>query len=454
MTPENLITDYGMRLPVLTPSVFMYVCIGLVVSIAIAGGIPAWRASQVNPADPLKDNAGTTTGRARSEFRFLLIGELALAMALITITTLLLVSTNNLAAFDFGFDFRRLIEARVSFARPPIDKRRPVDSLSYYTSALARVRSTPGVAMATTFMPSPIGAGKIVSRPTYGAEHTREPNGGFYDVGPDAFRTLGIPMLEGRDFTEGDRVTGDKVILAERSARVLFPRKNAIGSTIKIGGVESRYPWMRVIGVVRDVRIYATDRAGPETFVSTRDAVTQGNLAIVIRPAVTDPQIMTAVDRALAGALPANSSVYIHPMAESFELKVERTRFFTRTLTFIGVCALLLAVLGLFSVLSFTVGRRMREFAVRVALGATPRQVLMVVLKDGLETALGGTAIGALLSFWASAGLSGIFFGMTITDPFALIIAEAALLLAATVASLVPGMRASKADPMDVLRAI
>jgi predicted permease len=454
MTPENLMGDYGLRLPVLTPNIFIYVFIGLIASIAIAGGVPAWRASQVDPADPLKDNAGTTTGRARSEFRFLLIGELALAMALITITTLLLVSTNNLAAFDFGFDLRRLVEARVSYALPPVDKRHPVDSLLYYASALARVRATPGVAMATTFMPAAVGAKEIISRPKYGAEHTLEPDGGYYDVGPDAFRTLAIPILEGHDFTEGDRVSGDKVILAERAAKALFPRKNAIGSTIKIGGVASKYPWMRVIGVVPDIRIYATDRAGPETFVSTRDAVTQGNLAIVIRPAAMDPQFMNAVDRALAGALPPNSSVLIHPMSESFERQVEVTRFFTRTLTFIGVCALLLAVLGLFSVLSFTVGRRMREFAVRLALGATPRQVLMVVMKDGFETALGGTAIGALLSFWASAGLSGMFFGMTITDPIALIIAEAALLLAATVASLVPGMRATKADPMDVLRAI
>jgi putative ABC transport system permease protein len=458
MTPRTLLGTvadaYGIRLPELTPAIFMYVLAGLIVSTVIAGALPAWRASQIDPADPLKDNAGTTTGRAKSEFRLLLVSELAIAMVLVTITSLLLISTKNLAAFDFGFDFRRLVETRVSFTIPPSDTRHPVDSISYYNVALSRVRATPGVAMATTFMPSPVGAKQILSQPTSGAAHVREPNGGFYDVGPGAFQTLGITIVEGRDFTEGDRASGDKVILAERSARILFPNKDAIGSMIKIGGVESKYPWMRVIGIVRDFRIYATDRGGPETFLSTRDAVIAGKFTIVTRPSGTDPQLVTALDRTLGGALPVSSAVYTHPMAEAFETQVAVTRFFTRTLTFIGVCALTLAVLGLFSVLSFTVGRRMREFAVRVALGATPRQVLMVVMQDGFETALAGTAIGAVLSFWASAGLSGMFFGMTITDPVALMIAEVALLLAAAGASIVPSVRATKADPMDVLRAI
>ncbi len=452
MTPAELLADgaaWGVRLPVFSPNLFIYVLVGLVVSVVIAGGVPARRASNVDPADPLKDGAGTTTGRAKSEFRFLLVGELAIAMALITVTSLLLLSARNLATFDFGFDFRMPVEARVSFVLPD-DKQQTADR--YYASTLARVRATPGVAMASTFMPAGFNARKIISRPTLGAEHSLEPDGSVFDAGPDAFRTLGVRMLEGRDFTDGDRASGGAAILTERASRVLFPKKNAIGSTIKIGGDKSQNPWMRVIGVVRDVRLGTTGRGDPEVFVSTSDVMTHGNLVIVARPTGTDPQFMATLERSLTAALPPNSSIYIHKMAESFELQVEVTKFFTRTLTFIGVCALLLAMVGLFSVLSFTVGRRMREFGVRVTLGATPRQVLIVVMKDGLEVALAGTAIGALLSFWASTGISRMLFGMTITDPVALIVAEAALLVAAVGASLMPGVRASKVDPMEALR--
>jgi hypothetical protein len=372
-------------------------------------------------------------------------------MVLIAVTSLLLLSARNLALFDFGFDLRKPVEARVSFVLPD-DK--AATSERNYASALGRVRATPGVAMASTFMPTGFIARKIISRPSFGGEHTLELDGQIYDGGPDAFRTLGIAMIEGRDFTDGDRVRGDAVILAERAARGLFPRRNAIGSTIKIGGEESKYPWMRVIGIVPDVRLGTAGRGDPEIFVSSKETAAHGNLTIVARPARGDPQFMSELERSLSGALPPNSSVYVHRMAESFELQLDVTRFYSRTLTFLGLCALLLATIGLFSVLSFTAGRRMREFAVRIALGATPAQILMVVMRDGFEMALGGAAIGAGLSFWASAGISGMLFGMKITDPIALVIAEGILLAAAIGASIIPAVRATKADPIEVLRAI
>ena len=453
MTPEQLVgTASGVRLPVVSPSLFAYVLFGLVVSILIAGGIPAFRTSRIDPADPLKDNAGTTTGRARSEFRVMLIGELAIAMVLTTLTALLLISTKNLAEFDFGFDFRTLVEAVVWFG-PGDPKAPPLDPLVVYTSVLARARATPGAGMVTTFTQSELSGADVFSRPTYGAEHTLTPDGMVYDAGPDAFRTLGITVLDGRDFTDGDRAIGDKAILTERAARALFPRKNAVGSTIKIGRA-STHPWLRVIGVVRDIRFNTTGRGDPEIFVSSKDVTTFGSLRVISRPAGKDPQFMTVFERSVAAALPPFATVHANRMAGNYEQQVDRTRFFTRSLTFIGVCALLLAATGLFSVLSFTVGRRMREFAVRVALGAAPQQVLMVVMKDGFEVALAGAAIGALLSFWASAGISGALFGIRLTDPIGIVIAEVALLGVTSCASIVPALRAAKADPMDVLRAI
>jgi ABC-type antimicrobial peptide transport system permease subunit len=117
------------------------------------------------------------------------------------------------------------------------------------------------------------------------------------------------------------------------------------------------------------------------------------------------------------------------------------------------VASLLLGAAGLFSVMSYSVGQRLREFAVRQALGASPHDVLRLVMRGALELALGGTAFGALLSFWASAGISTVLFGVKNTDPVALVIAEVTLLAVTMAAALVPALRAMRADPVEVLRA-
>jgi len=128
-------------------------------------------------------------------------------------------------------------------------------------------------------------------------------------------------------------------------------------------------------------------------------------------------------------------------------------RFYDGIFSFLSAASLILAAGGLFSVLSYTVSQRLREFAVRQALGASPRQVLRLVMRNAFELALGGTAFGALLSFWASAGVSTALFGVKNTDPVSLVIAELTLLAVTMLASLVPAYRAMKADPVEVLRA-
>ncbi len=132
---------------------------------------------------------------------------------------------------------------------------------------------------------------------------------------------------------------------------------------------------------------------------------------------------------------------------------IRRQRFYDRVFTFLSAASVLLAAAGLFSVMSYTVGRRLREFAVRQALGASPREVLRLVLRGAFELALGGTAFGALLSFWASAGVSTVLFGVKNTDPISLIIAELTLLVVTMLAAIVPAVRAMRADPVEVLRA-
>src|SRR5262249_27392584 len=152
--------------------------------------------------------------------------------------------------------------------------------------------------------------------------------------------------------------------------------------------------------------------------------------------------------------IPARSFADVRWFSENVEMRLRFNAFFAKVFGSLGFAALVLAATGLFSVLSYAVGRRMREFAVRTALGATPRNVLTVVMKGAFEMALGGTAIGALVSFWASAGVSTLLFGVKNTDPVSLVTAEGVLLGVAMAAALVPALRATRADPVEVLRAI
>jgi len=139
--------------------------------------------------------------------------------------------------------------------------------------------------------------------------------------------------------------------------------------------------------------------------------------------------------------------------AQNYDSYVQTQQFYDRVFACLSVASLLLGAAGLFSAMSYTVSQRLREFAVRQALGASPRDVLRPVMRGAFELALGGTAFGALLSFWASAGVSTVLFGVKNTDPVSLVVAEATLLAVTMIASLVPAYRATKADPVEVLRA-
>jgi putative ABC transport system permease protein len=450
IVPEEL-TWAGYFLPELNVRVFVLTALTLLAGIAIAGGIPAWRASRANPSDPLKDNAGTTTGRSRMEFKVLVIGELAISMALLMLASLMTLSTRNILNYEFGYDARRLLSADVMWSsRDTLTDKRKAEMLE---ASLLRVKAMAGVVSVSTLTGGRLDDGEVTSDAGREADPLRLRN--YVEVGAGFFATLGVPLTEGRDFVEGDRTAG-AVILSQRAARLLFPHGSALGRMVKLGGERSPRPWLSVIGIARDVKlgISADPNAGADTLVyaSTADR-SLDYMRMVIRPARTDPALNIAILGALRDGLPPRSMAQVTPLIAYYDAMVRMHVFFDRLFSFLGTASLLLGAAGLFSVMSYAVGQRLREFAVRQALGATPRDVLRLVLRGAFELALGGTAIGALISFWASAGVSAALFGVKNTDPVSLVVAEATLLLVTMLASLVPALRAMRADPVEVLRA-
>ncbi len=440
-----VVPEFSMRL-------FGFAAAALVGTIVIAGAIPAWRASRVNPADPLKDGAGTTTGRSRQEFRLLVVGELAVSMVLLMLASLMSLSVHNVASYNFGYDAQHLLEGSVyiKFSKDTSDN--PVRAAAQLAS-LQRIRAADGVVSAATMNGLSSWDRDMISDIMTPADHPMSV-ANISNVSAGFFATLGVPLTEGRDFEEGDRANGGAMILSTRAARILFPRGGAVGHTVRWGGEHGR--WLPVVGVARDFEMYFRNPDGrepdPPVFVSLTQRRMDG-WGILIRPRTDDPKLALALHAVLRDALPPKASAQVRRWSENYETQIRATKFFADLFGFIATAAMLLGAAGLFSVLSYAVSQRMREFAVRSALGAQRRDILMVVLKYALEMSLAGTAIGALLSFWASSGVSSFLFGVKNTDPVSLIVAELTLLAITMGAAVIPAIRATRADPVDVLRA-
>jgi predicted permease len=448
--------------------VFAEAFAAMTAAVAIAASLPAWYSSRIAPSEPLKESSGTITCRAGSRFKALVIAEVALSMVLLIGSSLIAKATRNVANYDFGYDARPLLLASANIGIKAdslvskVDsnnadrKNRPLVTATQYNTAVERVRGIKGVlsAAAVTYgIPDKnlMVSDQVASRGASPLNLRR-----YMNVGDDFMKTLGIPIVEGRDFVAGDRPGRGAVILDQLAAKQLFPRGGAVGQMVKLGDAMSNQPWIPVVGVARTARlsfpIEAELEPDPAVFVSM-PVGSSFTSSIIIRPASGAKGVALAVQHALKDQLPPRSFVWTSHWLRSYERALNARQFAAKVFVGLGAASLLLAAAGLFSVLSYTVGQRMREFAVRVALGADRREVMKLVMRDGVVMALGGTAIGALFGMWAGFLLNSFLWGVYPADVQALVVAEA-ILFAVTMASCVaPALRATRADPLEILRA-
>ncbi|MFI5233694.1 MAG: ABC transporter permease [Gemmatimonadales bacterium] len=435
----------------------------VLVASGIAGGFPAWQASRTDPMGPLKESSGGTIGRAGTRFRWLVMAELALSMTLVMGASLMLKSANRMAAYDFGYDARglMLVESTVPFFDPSLHANITASGRdSLYTELLARVKAIPGVRSASKFTKCLFthgsNSGAITSDRTIEGGHAANVLNHCNVGSAGLFTTLGIPMADGRDFIEGDDATG-AIVLDERTAHKLYPHERAVGRLLKLGDLASDRPWLPIVGVVRDRQL--TFNAFPEAGPDTAEQVyaTMGGVPvfadIIVRPEPGARGVELAVWRALHATMPPRSYARVQPWIEGYLEGVRTEQFLSLLFVLLGFASLLLGAAGLFSVISYIAGQRNREFAVRIALGATKSNVLNLVMKEALIMALGGTAIGAGLGMWAGFLLWNKMWGVYPVDAQALIAGETTLLLVTMLACLLPALRATKANPVDVLRA-
>jgi hypothetical protein len=454
LTPLELTLDWVEPPSVNARTVAFVACV-LVAVIAVSALLPAWRASTASPADTLKENAAAITGSGRRRFRWLVTAELATATMLVVLAGLLTLALVRLETRQFGFDARKLIAATVALPRA-------ADSLTQtarYTArehSLASVRQVQGVASAFA----------VGSEPTDGWQVTAIPNGAaprvfrlltYWEVDAGFFHSLRVPVLEGRDFSETDRAAGGAVILSRDAARHFFGAQVAVGSSMKLGRAESPRPVFRVVGIVPDFDLtagIADDRSAPPwgaVYASTNVAKFE-QWRVAVRPARKDPAIALQIVRTLSAAMPARSLLLVEPWIANYESRLRLQAFLAMLAVSVGMISLLLGAAGLFSAVTYAVEERMPEFAVRAALGASRRSILFEVSREIGEMVIGGTAIGALLSFWASSALQSFLPEVSTADPFVLVAAEVTMLVVCACATAVPAIRAMHVDPGKSLR--
>jgi hypothetical protein len=407
----------------------------------------------VEPNEPLKDGAGTTTGRAGSRFKYLVMGELALSMTLLMGASLVSKGTRNIAEYDFGYDARPLLGAQFGTGA-----RVPGSSVPAANIVADRIRAVPGVLGAAAV--GHLGAENFtaISDLTVEGGDGIRLNDGYFDADAGFFRTLGLPISQGRDFVEGDRAGEGAAIINAAAAKALFPHGGAIGRRVKMGDFKSARPWVRVVGIVNTMRFsfHGNDRdydEEPMIVTSTPAAARAEFWQLVIRPARGARGVESAVRKELKMQMPPGAYFTVGLWLPQYAAVLRAHEFVSSVFRMLAAASLLLGAAGLFSVLSYVVGQRNREFAVRMALGADRPAVVRLVLRGALELSIGGAAVGAFMGMWTGSLLSAFLTNVAPTDVGALVTAELFLVSVTTLASLVPALRASRANPVDVLRA-
>jgi putative ABC transport system permease protein len=422
------------------------------------GIVPALEATRLNLNDALKeggkggDAQGSRSRRLRS---FLVVGEVALALMLLAGAGLLVKSFAQLRKIDTGFETEKVLTMVLRL--PDAKYRDDPQYVAFFRQALERIRTTPGVNSAgiVNFLPLYGGLGSATS---FNIEGKPEPPRG---TGPSTnvrvadsgyFKTMGIPLLRGRSFTDAEDAEERPVILVSDSfARRHFPGEDPLGKRIKVFMAEDP-AWTEIIGVVGDVR-YDNLTAEAESFVYyPHPGLTYPFMTLVIRTA-GDPAEMAPTVRREIAAIDADQPVSdVRTMTQVMADTVSRARFNTLLLGIFAGLATLLAAVGIFGVMNYSVQLRTREIGLRMALGAQPGRMLMLVLRQGLVLTLIGIGVGLVGALALSRVMSGLLYGVTASDPATFAVIVVVLAVVALVACYIPARRATRVDPLIALK--
>jgi putative ABC transport system permease protein len=416
------------------------------------GMTPALEVSALCPVDALREGGrGGGTGAGGKRRGLLVIGESAIAMALLIAAGLLVNSFFHLRRVDAGFDSGNVLVGELSLpeARYPTGEART----AFLDSLLPELRRLPGV----------IAAGVTDVLPESGDFDQRmmevegrsfppgtEPNPDQYAVTPGYFRAMGIALRRGRFFApEDDATHGPVALVNEVMAQRLWPGEDPVGRKVRLGSTQ---PWRTIAGVVGDVYQYGLDSGKTMQIYLPYAQFRVQDLTLVMRTS-GDPLAQAPAARAALKAIDAEIPLAkVTTMDRVMADSVAGRRFSMLLLASLGGCAVLLAAIGIYGVSSYSVTQRTAEFGIRMALGAQPGNVIRLVMGANLVRIVAGTAVGLCMSLAGTRLLAGLLFGVSPVDPVTFAGAAGILVGVATIASYVPARRATRVDPMTALR--
>jgi macrolide transport system ATP-binding/permease protein len=458
--------DFSLDRSVLGFTLLLSVLTGLVFGIA-----PALQASKPDLVAALKDETALMPGAGgRGARRFtlrnlLVVAQVALSLVLLVSAGLFLRSLQRAQSIDPGFDAEHVLTMPLNINLLRYTK---AQGQEFYRQVLERVASLPGVQSATLTRTPPLsgasrqstvtGAGQEASERASTSESTGGGVEGVADnvtltspVALNYFRTLGIPLLRGRDFNAQDSEGAPGVAIVNESfARRYFPNQEPIGQRVSLSGAKG--PWLEVVGLARDSK-YITLGEAPAPFIYQPLAQHhESGVVLLVRTSVAPSSLVPSVRREVQSVernLPLTNA---RTMTELLGNSLFPARMGAILLGAFGLLALLLASVGLYGVMSYSVSRRTREIGIRMALGARGGDVLRLVLGESMMLVAVGMLLGLVAAFAATRLLSGFLYGVSPTDPAAFVGIVLLLALVALAASLVPARRAARVDPMVAFR--
>ena len=429
-----------------------------IVTGVLFGVVPAWQASRPQLQSTLNDSTRGSTGDGQRHFARagLVLAEVSICLVLLVGAGLLFRSLMTLTDIPMGFTTSRMLTMSVA---PTGDSYRSAGAMrDYWQRVEERIKAVPGVEKValTGFLPMGGGMSVLSYQPDNKPEmpFNLQPVSNYVDVGAGYFTTMGIPVLRGREFTAQDMSdAANTIIINDALAKRDFPNEDPIGHRFSFGPDEKGQPqWVEIVGVVGNVRQYRADQE-PVPITYAPFAVGPGRAQNLMIRTAGDPMATAGSVRAALQALDA--SLPISPartLDDVVGASLTQRRFNMTLLLVFATIALILAVAGIYGTVAYSVAQRTQEIGIRVALGATSREILGMVLFGSLKPVIAGLGIGLVLALALTRLLSGLVYGVSTTDPLTFVALPVLLGVVAFLAGLFPAMRASRIDPLDALR--
>jgi putative ABC transport system permease protein len=429
----------------------------LIATTLLFGVLPALRGTRVAPGLVLRASSGRTTGSgsARRTQRTLVAAEVALAVMLLIGGGVLLRSFARLNAAPLGFDRAHTLTAELFL--PDTKYADPAKTRAFFRDAVARVSQLPGVVAASGVLLRPLAGPDGFDYPLSleGSDETtqrKQPLVNYEAITPSYFQAAGIPVIQGRALSDADDEKAPRVVVVSAAtARRLWPNASPIGKRLKWGPPASPAPWVEVVGIVgaaryRDPRVETLDVYVPYT-------QSPWKLNHLVVRAADDPASLSASLRSAVSEVdPEARAVQVATVGELASAALRQPRFQMMLVGTFAALALLLGAVGIFGVVSFATARRTRELGVRMALGARASHVQVLVVGETLRTVGVGVVIGMIAAAGGAQLLRTLVYGVSATDPLTFVVVPLIVVAVAMLAAAIPARRASRVDPVTVLR--